>query len=241
MDAVINKSYVWVMNDSAEELAEIASEAEIRMIIGPCEEGDDPIVDSPVCGMYVHKGDLIKLRRFFDSECMDCESMLVDEAVDRTLECGDLWISERERVLSVCVRHDKVVMSVLGMQEGSAEAISWDVSVNHHEMLGTTSVTVNCNITSLAVPLSTFCLSGMPNCNAFAISSHAHVNELYRGRGVGKALQAIKGEVAKELGFGAMVSTCFKDNASQIAVFVKSGWVLVGETQDSMLWKKLLE
>lgn len=80
-------------------------------------------------------------------------------------------------------------------------------------------------ISALNQVVSTFKMYQMPHCCAYAISCNVHVEKLYRNRGIGKLLNQMRIDMAKLMGFSALLCTDVNHNGSQRKVLEANGWV----------------
>jgi GNAT superfamily N-acetyltransferase len=80
-------------------------------------------------------------------------------------------------------------------------------------------------IPNKSIPFIRFSLSMMPGCCAYCVSHDTIISQEYRNKGYGKKLQAVKKEIAKLLGFTAMICTVTSDNAAEIYILETHGWI----------------
>lgn len=78
--------------------------------------------------------------------------------------------------------------------------------------------------------IGNFYLSGFPGCCGICISTGAFVEEIYRGTGIGTALNKFKIAIAKKLGYSVIVCTCIDGPTKRI--MKKNGWVKVLDFQN---------
>lgn len=69
-----------------------------------------------------------------------------------------------------------------------------------------------------------FRLAYFPGCCGLVVSTGAWVDDRWRGKGLGTALNRLRLQYAKHLGYGAVICTDLMENKSQRAVLKKTGW-----------------
>lgn len=79
-----------------------------------------------------------------------------------------------------------------------------------------------------------FRLTIIPNSNIM-VSYSMSINPKYQGKGIAQALQKIKEDLCKSLGFKGMLCTVNKDNAVQIHILEKFGWTKIHSITESEL------
>jgi GNAT superfamily N-acetyltransferase len=69
-------------------------------------------------------------------------------------------------------------------------------------------------------------MSPMPGCCGVVVSHGLVMEASFRGNGYSKAFMALRFEVAKKLGYSAMVATALTSNFPEIISSAKAGWKL---------------
>lgn len=72
--------------------------------------------------------------------------------------------------------------------------------------------------------VASFELYKFPHCCAFMISCNSFVNFAYQNKGIGKLLNQFRIDIARELGFTALVCTDRDKNEIQRKLLKKNGW-----------------
>lgn len=70
-----------------------------------------------------------------------------------------------------------------------------------------------------------FRLQELPGCCGILVSYNTAVYPKYRGKGVNSFLQGIKEKIAEANGYTVLVATTRADNAAEIHILEKYGWV----------------
>jgi GNAT superfamily N-acetyltransferase len=73
--------------------------------------------------------------------------------------------------------------------------------------------------------IATFTLMEQPGASSLVHSLDFKVDEAYRGKGVGKAIEKFKCDLAYAMGASCMLATCRSDNHPEIALLTGTGWV----------------
>jgi GNAT superfamily N-acetyltransferase len=72
--------------------------------------------------------------------------------------------------------------------------------------------------------LASFKLYPMINCCGIAVSTHAEVAPSARGKGLGTILNALRIDIARNLGYGVLMCTDIESNEYQRKILAKNGW-----------------
>lgn len=70
-------------------------------------------------------------------------------------------------------------------------------------------------------------LNNFPGCNQLIVSNHAFIKKEFRGRGIGTKTHELRLQMAKSLGYDAIICTVKSDNIAQKRILDKSNWVKV--------------
>lgn len=70
-------------------------------------------------------------------------------------------------------------------------------------------------------------LNRFPGCNQLVVSNHAFVKAEFRGKGFGQKAHEERLAEATRLGYDGIICTCREDNARQIHILSKNGWIKV--------------
>lgn len=68
-----------------------------------------------------------------------------------------------------------------------------------------------------------FELHPMINCCGICVSTRAFVKEGYRGKGLGEALNSIRIDISRTLGYGLLLCTDVESNEAQRKILKKNG------------------
>lgn len=72
--------------------------------------------------------------------------------------------------------------------------------------------------------LSSFCLQQLPGCCGVCLSYHSVVKSSIRGKGVATRLNQFRYDLAKYLGYGALLCTDVESNLPQRKLLKNNGW-----------------
>lgn len=72
--------------------------------------------------------------------------------------------------------------------------------------------------------ISSFKLYQLPHCCAYAMSCNVSIYPTYRGKGLGRILNNLRVEMAKQMGYSSILCTDVADNHPQREVLKKNGW-----------------
>lgn len=74
------------------------------------------------------------------------------------------------------------------------------------------------------VPIARFQLIEFPGCCAFMVSYHSNISDDYRGKGLGLLLNSMRMDIARFLGYSALLCTDLNDNIPQRKILAKNDW-----------------
>lgn len=82
---------------------------------------------------------------------------------------------------------------------------------------------------SFRTEVATFSLKQLSGCCGVLVSYHTRVAKRFQNKGINSFLQEIKAQIAKDNGYTMLLATVTKDNAAQIHILEKHGWVSSSE------------
>jgi hypothetical protein len=74
------------------------------------------------------------------------------------------------------------------------------------------------------LPIAYFSLAKLPGCCGACVSYYSSVNFSYRGGGLGKLLNEIRMEMARQMRFGLLICTDVTTNVAQTKILDSVGW-----------------
>lgn len=80
--------------------------------------------------------------------------------------------------------------------------------------------------------ISEFKLLQMPNCCAFLIATKCWVHPKFQNKGIGTILNLLRQDIARELGYTALICTDIESNIPQRKILEKNGWKDIYKTKN---------